>query len=73
MIKLAVTEALESLPAAVSKGTNLDEAVKDAFLNRHLIIAVLAGILLAISTGWWTSYQADARYQAVIEQMQMKR
>lgn len=73
MIKQAVAEAMESLPTAASKGINLDEAVKDAFLNRHLVIAVLAGILLAIATGWWTSYQADARYQAVFEQMQMKR
>lgn len=71
MIKQAVTDALDGVGSGpASKG--LDEAAKDALLNRHIVIAVLFGILLSIVSSWWAGYQADTRCQVMVEQIQKR-
>lgn len=46
------------------------EASKDAFLNRNLIIVVLAGLLMSILAGWFSGWQSDKRWEEIVQQGQ---
>lgn len=68
-IRKAVAEGAEAVDKSGGQGA-LREAAKDALVNRHLIIAVLAGILMAMAGVWWGGYQSDQRWEPLVKQLQ---
>ena len=76
-IQTVITEAIANAqnqdpvsidPASIRAAVT--EASRASLLSRHLIIAILAGILMAILAGWYSGWSSDRQWQQIVYGLQ---
>lgn len=52
--------------------SSLANASRDSFFNRNMAIAVLAAIVFAVFSSWYTGWQSDKRWEQIVQQQQQQ-